>query len=142
MKYLSLLALLVFVSCNPPPVKVLDLSCDRQKLLSGVSAEASCEDLSQYKCDVREFSPSLASEVRKGIEYCTEEGQDCIRYDHQIFDTSDIREIDEHASAVDFEKGGQYNRQEVRCWNPQKRSPASEGASIKDALKAAYEICK
>jgi hypothetical protein len=151
MKYLGLPLLLLFVGCNEP-VKVLDLSkdCDEMTLMSksvmSIDAiiEGNCEDISQYKCDVREFSPSLSTEVKKNVEYCPDESATCLRFDHYIFDTSEQKKIDEHASVEDFEKGGQYNRQEVKCWNQVKktRSPASDSSSLKDALKAAYEICK
>ena len=100
--------------------------------------EANCYDLTQYKCDVSEFSPTLTSEIK----YYSEESSKCLRYDRQIFDTSVQKQIDEYATAADFEKGGQYNRQEVRCWKQIKNSQPAESTSVKEALKAAYEICK
>jgi len=154
MNYPRLLVLVLCSSCIAGPVKIIDSSknCDEQssssKIITSSAISASvttnCDDLSQYKCEVREFSPSMTSDIRKGVEHCPEESSECLRYDHHIFDTSEQKQIDEYASAEDFERGGQYNRQEVRCWNPIKKSraPASDSSSLKDALKAAYDICK
>ncbi len=149
MKDLSFLLLLfLFISCQPEKVKVLDLSknCDdkMQTMRSIANIEPDCADLSQFQCEIREFSPTLASDTKKNLEYCLDGSAHCVRYDHLIFDTSDQKQIDDLASADAFQKGGEYNRQEVRCWHQFKKSksPASDSSNLKDALKAAYEICK
>ena len=129
MKFLSLLTVLLCLSCNPGPVKIIDSSkdCDQQSSSKIITSGAmvtqvigNCEDLTQYKCEVREFSPTLATEIKKSAEFCPEDGTACLRYDHYIFDTSEQKQTDEYASAEDFEKDGQYNHQEARCWNQYK----------------------
>ncbi len=149
------LLLFIFVSCIQRPVEEVQLDikkkdCDKSgdQLVNARSLAASpvkikCDEIAQYKCNIREFSPDISNGEAKEQQYCTKDDQ-CLNYDLYSFDTSSMRETDQFAVAKDFEKGGQYNYQEVQCFHISGRSKglAGDGADIDEALEQAIGNCE
>jgi hypothetical protein len=154
MKFPAIVLLLIlFTACVPqPPAEIVDIdecgnaqsSASKKQLHSAMKnlIRVKCDDLTQFKCDVRDFSPNVITDEEYDLEYC-EDGE-CVKYDVYTFDTSDMREKDQHAKDEDFQKGGQYNYQEVTCWNQfkKKKKIVGQGDDVAEALNRAIASCE
>jgi hypothetical protein len=150
MKYLLLS--LIFISCvEQPPAEIEYVGCDegsyqQKNLYNAMNSliKVNCEDLTQFKCSVSEFSPNVVNDAQYALEHCPENSLSCLRYDKISFDTSAQKDVDTYATDKDFEPGGQYNYLEVTCVNKfhKGRDIAGVADSIDAAYKIAYEKCK
>lgn len=148
MKYLMIVILVVLSSCLPKVEEVIE-ECPKTaptvsavKVIQEKIVELKCNDIPAYQCDVREFSPEIATEKELKLEHCV--GSGCLHYDRYSFSTSSMKRKDSFSTEEDFERGGQYNYQEVLCWSSSfgSQKVTGEGEEIDDALDRAIAACE
>ena len=147
-KSLSFILIGIFISACIQPPKSKKKNCDSLLLSNMIASEGnSCSQTHMYQCDVRIFSPDIenSEEIK---EVCFGETQaQCLMTRVLSFSTEDQRSNDEYSKEEDFLFGGQYNYQEVTCYQKHKHAKGlyqivGEGATVESALNKAKEACE
>lgn len=144
---------LAFVNCNK--FEVMDsvanaslqtcVAKTREKITAVVPLSL-CEDFSSFECERRVFRPGLQSGQSREVECVSIEGKSeiCVSVLENRFDTEAARE---GAEITAFIEGGDYNREEIQCWNTkiQKASISliqAEAPTLSAALSSAISRCQ
>lgn len=101
-----------------------------------------CGEAASYACERRVFRPNVASGESHEVT-CLAGDQDCVEVDVRSFDTAGATE---GSVPAQFEPGGDYNREEIRCFNRlQVRGSVvieAEGDSLSSAFRKTVSACK
>jgi hypothetical protein len=150
---LTLVTLFGFSNCGsyePSLVSLKDLSsqtCVAQTKLE-IAADFSsslCDDVSNFACERRIFRPGAISTQSTETE-CFSIGRKsdvCVQVAKNSYDTEAARD---GADPKEFEEGGEFNREEIQCWNTkvQRQSIAliqADANSLSQALNLSIERC-
>ncbi len=142
-----------FSNCGtyePSLLAITDLSSQtctaqtRQKIAVDFSLSI-CEDISNFECERRIFRPGISSGQSKEVE-CFSIGRKsdvCVDVAENRFDTEAARQGSDPQS---FEEGGEYNHEEIQCWNTQIQWQSisliqAEANTLSEALSSAIERC-
>lgn len=135
-------------SANAQFASMASAQC-KAKLVNEAKAElkafpqgVNCADFNQYSCERRIFSPSVA-EMTHSLKECVYGGSFCVDVEVRQFNTSAARAS---ALAEDFQPGGDYNREEIRCSHKYVyrglRVFQGDGESLEEALAQALRLCE
>ncbi len=146
--WLLILSLLIY-GCDPQEMEI-DQTCENSQLKSARSLAGDgnfiesqtafdCQEISQYKCEIRNFSPNIKNEKFLGEDFC--QNDSCLVFDQYNFDTSHMRDINNES---EFIQGGEFNRAEVFCYHrkDKHRVTNAEGSEILDALEKSILLCE
>jgi len=108
------------------------------------AGQLNCSDFNNYICERRVFSPDV-SDLAHALKECLPGDQICVDVDVREFNTSSARKLPESTSE-DFQPGGQFNHEEVKCMHRMVYRGVSlfEGNSdsIEEALAQAMKGCE
>jgi hypothetical protein len=100
-----------------------------------------CGDLNSFACERRVFSPDV-QDMQHSLRECLPGDQTCVDVDVFQFNTAGRA----GSSSEQMAPGGDYNREEIRCYNKlQVRGNVviqSDGDSVADALAKAMAACE
>lgn len=154
--FLSIPALIIaFAFSNCGQLEALDsltsasIQTCTAKLRSKVAVDfpaTLCEDVSTFECERRVFKPGVEDGKSKSVE-CFAAGRKadvCVNVTEIRYNTEPART---GADAKDFDLGGEYNREEVQCWNSrvQKQNVSvihADADSLSEALLGAIDDCQ
>lgn len=106
-------------------------------------ADFRCDDFASYACERRVFSPDV-QDMTHLLTECLPGDTICVEVDVRQYNTSVAR--GPSAQASDFEPGGSYNHEEVRCHHRWLYEGAvlfeGEKSTIEESLSAAMSACE
>ena len=136
-----------FKSSPSKAVKVLSSTCVA-KLRAATTplafAGSICADAANYECERRIFAPGRTNEAGEEKHCLSSAPESCVSVRVNVFDTSGARE---GADPGAYQPGGEYNREEIQCWNKilvssQVSVIHSAGDSVAGALESAMGKCR
>lgn len=106
------------------------------------AADLRCGEVASYACERRVFRPNVPSGERHEVT-CLNGDEKCVEVDVRSFDTVGASQ---GAMPAQFEPGGDYNREEIRCYNRlQVRGSVviqAEGDSLMSAFQKTVSACE
>jgi hypothetical protein len=107
------------------------------------AAELDCGNLANYECERRIFSPDLAT-MSHQLKECLPGDKTCVDVNVFQFNTQAARKASQNQK--DFEPGGSYNHEEIRCQHRfayrGTRVFEAQRDSLEESLAAAMKACE
>lgn len=116
---------------------------EQAQKLSWSASALRCGDMASYVCERRVFSPDV-EDMSHVLTECVSDGGTCVEVQVRQFNTSVARTP--AADASEFQPGGSYNHEEVKCYHRQLYQGlaifSADGDSLAEALSGAMASCE
>ena len=141
---LTTLIVFFFQNCGTMSVAPVGVEATSSNHLKASSAQLRCSDFNSYFCEEQIFSPDVL-DMTHSLRECIRGEEICVDVEVQQHNTSSARTL-AGVSEAQFQPGGEFNREETRCFHRLNgKAPIAvqgKGDSLAAALAKAIASCE